>query len=68
MERESERLALLQSWTTKKLANELPDNVSNGTGDLGEFEPVQKEILELVPLEKATLEASLQETMTSIGL
>ena len=40
MERESERLALLQSWTTKKLANELPDNVSNGTGDLGEFEPV----------------------------
>ena len=68
MEKESENLALLQSWITKKLANELPDNVAAGTGDLGEFKAVEKEILELVPLAKETLEASLAEMMTSIEL
>jgi len=50
------------------LANELPDNVAAGTGDLGEFKTVEKEILELVPLAKETLEASLAEMMTSIEL
>ena len=49
METESQRLALLQSWITKKLANDLPANVAAGTGDLGEFKSVEKEILELVP-------------------
>ena len=68
MEKEGERLALLQTWITKKLANELPDNVASGTGDLGEFKTVEKEILELVPLAKETLEASLAEMMTSIEL
>ena len=49
MEAESERLTLLQSWITKKLADGLPENVAAGTGDLGEFKSVEKEILELVP-------------------
>jgi len=59
METESDRLALLQTWITKKLANELPENVAAGTGDLGDFKRVEKEILELVPQTKETLEASL---------
>lgn len=59
MTTESERLALLQSWITKKLADQLPANVAAGTGDLGEFKKVEKEILELVPQTKETLEASL---------
>ena len=37
MEKEAERLSLLQSWITKKLASELAENVAAGTGDLGEF-------------------------------
>ena len=68
MEKESNRLALLQSWITKKLANELPENVAAGTGDLGEYKTVEKEILELVSLTKETLEASLAEMMSSIEL
>ena len=39
-----------------------------GTGDLGEFKTVEKEILELVPLAKETLEASLAEMLTSVEL
>jgi hypothetical protein len=37
MEKEAERLSLLQSWITKKLAGELAENVAAGTGDLGEY-------------------------------
>ena len=68
MEKEGERLALLQNWITKKVANELPENVAAGTGDLGEFKEVEKEILKLVPLAKETLEASQAEMLTSIEL
>ena len=68
MEKEAERLGQLESWITKKLAGELEENVAAGTGDLGEFKQVGKEITELVPLAKETLEASLAEMMTSIEL
>ena len=68
MEKEAERLGQLQTWITKKLAGELAENVAAGTGDLGEFKQVSKEIAELVPLAKETLEASLAEMMTSIEL
>ena len=68
MEKEAERLGQLQTWITKKLAGELAENVAAGTGDLGEFKQVSKEISELVPLAKETLEASLAEMMTSIEL
>ena len=68
MEAESQRLNLLQSWITKKLADGLPENVAAGTGDLGEYKSVEKEILELVPQTKETLEASLAQMATSVEL
>ena len=63
-EKEKARLATLQQWIGKKLANELVGAQLTGQGDdLGEYEICRKEIGSLATQSNETLEASQAEVI-----